>query len=56
MIQKGGLTVMGQYFAEGTVLSVPSYTVHRDVGRGCRPERWFECGQNMFNPFSTGPS
>lgn len=65
LVQKGGLTVMGQYFSEGTVLSVPNYTIHRDVsvwGKDVevyRPERWFECDQNTvqktFNPFSTGP-
>ncbi|KAF8635436.1 hypothetical protein AX15_000423 [Amanita polypyramis BW_CC] len=65
VVPKGGLTVMGQFFTEDTVLSVPSYTIHRDVGvwgedvEAYRPERWFERDQNAiqktFNPFSVGP-
>lgn len=62
---KGGLTVLGQHFVEGTILSVPSYTIHRDVNvwgedvEVYRPERWFERDQNAmqkaFNAFSVGP-
>ena len=62
---EGGLTVCGEFFPEGTVLSVPTYTIHRDPevwGRdveGFRPERWFEedekAIQKTFNPFSYGP-
>ncbi|KAF8348539.1 cytochrome P450 monooxygenase [Amanita rubescens] len=62
---KGGLTVSGQHFAEGTILSVPSYTIHRDVnvwGEDLdvfRPERWFERDQSAMqktlNTFSVGP-
>ncbi|KAF8329218.1 cytochrome P450 monooxygenase [Amanita rubescens] len=62
---KGGLTVSGQYFAEGTILSVPSYTIHRDVNvwgedvEVFRPERWFERDQSLMqktlNTFSVGP-
>ncbi|KAK2461176.1 hypothetical protein APHAL10511_006703 [Amanita phalloides] len=65
LVPKGGITVMGQNFVEGTVLSVPSYTIHRDVGvwgedvEVYRPERWFGRDQNAiqktFNPFSVGP-
>ena len=65
LVPQGGLTVLGQHFVEGTVLSVPSYTIHRDVNvwgedvEVYRPERWFERDQNAmqktFNPFSVGP-
>ncbi|KAH8105770.1 cytochrome P450 monooxygenase pc-bph [Phellopilus nigrolimitatus] len=61
----GGLSVLGRAFPAGTVLSVPSYTVHRDArawGADAgvfRPERWFERDpvemQRAFNPFSVGP-
>lgn len=64
-VPKGGMMVCGQFFAEGTVLSVPSYTIHRDRGvwgedfEAYRPERWFERDQTLmqktFNPFSYGP-
>lgn len=56
---------MGKYFPEGTVLSVPSYSIHRDRRiwgedtEAYRPERWFERDaadlQKTFNPFSIGP-
>ncbi|KAF8155951.1 cytochrome P450 monooxygenase [Crassisporium funariophilum] len=62
---QGGLTVVGEYFPEGTVLSVPSYSIHRDTAiwgndvEDYRPERWFERDaadiQKTFNPFSVGP-
>ncbi|KAF9010111.1 cytochrome P450 monooxygenase pc-bph [Cyathus striatus] len=65
VVPEGGLTVLGQYFPEGTVLSVPSYSIHRDPtiwGEDVevyRPERWFEqdyaAMQKTFNPFSVGP-
>ncbi|KAJ7244037.1 cytochrome P450 monooxygenase pc-bph [Mycena rebaudengoi] len=50
------------YFRAGAVLSVPTYTIHRDpVVWGAdvdafRPERWFEADgmQCAFNPFSVG--
>ncbi|KAF9043501.1 cytochrome P450 monooxygenase [Hymenopellis radicata] len=61
----GGLTILGNYFPEGTILSVPSFTVHRDPTiwgddvEAYRPERWFEQDQagiqKTFNPFSVGP-
>ena len=51
--------------AEGAVLSVPTYTIHRDKAvwgedaDAFRPERWFEQDkvevQKTFNPFSFGP-
>jgi len=65
VVPDGGLTVTGKYFPPGTVLSVPSYTIHRDVNiwgddvEAFRPERWFEqdsvAMQKTFNPFSFGP-
>ncbi|KAL0959891.1 hypothetical protein HGRIS_011559 [Hohenbuehelia grisea] len=65
VIPEGGLTVLGQHFPAGTVLSVPSYTIHRDPSvwgedvDEFRPERWYEgdVGKMMrtFNPFSFGP-
>ncbi|KAI5116460.1 hypothetical protein M0805_005873 [Coniferiporia weirii] len=65
VVPEGGLTVLGKTFPEGTVLSVPSYTIHRDTGvwgadaEVFRPERWFELDQaemqRAFNPFSFGP-
>ncbi|KAG5642361.1 hypothetical protein DXG03_002958 [Asterophora parasitica] len=68
VVPEGGLTILGQHFPEGTVVSVPSYTIHRDEGiwgedvEAYRPERWEEGGkegdarrQKTFNPFSVGP-
>lgn len=65
VVPESGLTVLEQHFPEGTVLSVPSYSIHRDVTvwgedvEAYRPERWFErdivAMQKTFNPFSTGP-
>lgn len=65
LVPEGGLVVNGKTFPEGTVLSVPSYTIHRDKevwGEDAdlfRPERWFERDQALlqraFNPFSFGP-
>ncbi|PCH44767.1 cytochrome P450 monooxygenase [Wolfiporia cocos MD-104 SS10] len=65
IVPEGGLTVRGQFFPEGTVLSVPSYTIHRDREvwgadvDAFRPERWMELDKNAvqktFNPFSFGP-
>jgi benzoate 4-monooxygenase len=59
------MTISGQFFPEGTVLSVPSYTVHRDPtvwgedADAYRPGRWFgdnqAAMQKTFNPFSVGP-
>ncbi|EPS94357.1 hypothetical protein FOMPIDRAFT_1134482 [Fomitopsis schrenkii] len=64
-VPPGGLTVCGRYFPEGTILSVPTYTVHRDPeiwgydADVFRPERWIERDktelQKAFNPFSFGP-
>ncbi|PSR74400.1 hypothetical protein PHLCEN_2v9908 [Hermanssonia centrifuga] len=65
LVPEGGLTVFGRYFPEGTVLSVPTFTIHRDQAvwgedvEAYRPERWFEQDkveiQKAFNPFSFGP-
>lgn len=65
VVPEGGLTVSGRYFSPGTVLSVPSYSIHRDKAIWgddvdvFRPERWFERSQadiqKTFNPFSFGP-
>ncbi|KAH8101888.1 cytochrome P450 monooxygenase pc-bph [Cristinia sonorae] len=65
LVPEGGLTVCGRTFPEGTCLSVPTYTIHRNKevwGEDAdefRPERWFELDKNdiqkAFNPFSYGP-
>ena len=65
IVPEGGMTIQNHFFEQGTVLSVPSYTIHRDVGvwgddaSVFRPERWFEgdadAMQRTFNPFSYGP-
>ena len=65
VVPEGGLYVLGKFFPEGTVLSVPSYTIHRNPEiwghevETFRPERWFEQDQSgiqkTFNPFSYGP-
>jgi len=62
---EGGLTIDGIHFPQGTILSVPTYTIHRDKDAWgddvdeYRPERWFERDhatiQKAFNPFSFGP-
>ena len=65
IVPEGGLHVSGKFFLGGTILSVPSYSIHRnpeiwgnDV-ETFRPERWFEQDrtgiQKTFNPFSYGP-
>jgi len=62
----GGVYFEGKHFPMGTVLSVPSYTLHHDIdiwGEDVEvfdPDRWLpECltqRQKMaFNPFSHGP-
>lgn len=51
-LPNGGLTISGRFFKEGTILSVPSYTIHRDVavwGEDAdqfRPERWIMIKQD----------
>ncbi|KAJ4470810.1 cytochrome P450 monooxygenase pc-bph [Lentinula aciculospora] len=68
LVPKDGMTVEGVTFLEGTVLSVPSYTIHRDTEvwgddiEDFHPERWLnlvgdkkELVNKTFNPFSVGP-
>lgn len=68
LVPKGGMAVEGVTFPEGTILSVPSYTIHRDTEvwgddiEDFRPERWLgldgdrkELINKTFNPFSVGP-
>lgn len=59
-----GVTLQGHYFPPGTVLSVPSYTMHHSTAiwgadaEEFRPERWDSVTarqKNAFIPFSTGP-
>ena len=59
-----GVTVHGHFFPPGTVLSVPSYTIHHskaiwgEDADSFRPERWnniTEEQKNAFIPFSYGP-
>ncbi|RYP92436.1 hypothetical protein DL770_001453 [Monosporascus sp. CRB-9-2] len=59
-----GVTLMGHYFPPGTVLSVPSYTIHHSKeiwgpdADEFRPERWESLTprqKNAFIPFSYGP-
>ncbi|KDQ19990.1 hypothetical protein BOTBODRAFT_27392 [Botryobasidium botryosum FD-172 SS1] len=65
IVPAGGLEVSGRFFPPGSVLSVPSYTIHRDPEvwgedvEEYRPERWLVEDDTMiqktFNPFSFGP-
>lgn len=65
VVGEGGLDISGRHFKEGTIVSVPSYTIHRNTKvwgddiEEYRPERWFERDSNLiqktFNPFSVGP-
>ncbi|KAH9937982.1 cytochrome P450 monooxygenase pc-bph [Amylocystis lapponica] len=65
VVPEGGLTVLGETFKEGTVLSVQAYTVHRDPdvwgvdAEDFRPERWLEGDakelHKAFSPYSLGP-
>ncbi|KAF8756988.1 Cytochrome P450 monooxygenase [Rhizoctonia solani] len=62
IVPKGGLEICGERFKEGTILSVPSYSLHHnrelwgDDYESFKPERWFgrEPGKE-YNPFSFGP-
>ncbi|KAI1260752.1 cytochrome P450 [Xylariaceae sp. FL1019] len=59
-----GIYIHGHYFPPGTVLSVPTYSIHHsskiwgpDVEE-FRPERWYDATprqKNAFIPFSHGP-
>lgn len=66
VVPAGGAWVCGQFFKEGTVLSTPTYTVHRDErvwgpdALEFRPERWIGAPnraemENNFLGFSYGP-
>ncbi|KAJ4325152.1 hypothetical protein N0V94_000866 [Neodidymelliopsis sp. IMI 364377] len=65
MIPPGpGLTISGRHFPQGTVLSVPSYTIHHSKeiwgpdADTFRPERWEKITERQkaaFIPFSYGP-
>ncbi|KAK0495831.1 cytochrome P450 [Armillaria luteobubalina] len=65
IVPEGRMSVHGHFFPEGAILSMPSYTIHRDPEvwgddvEEYRPERWFERDnaliQKTFNPFSLGP-
>ncbi|KAK0204124.1 cytochrome P450 monooxygenase, partial [Desarmillaria ectypa] len=65
VVPEGGMMVSGKYFPGGTVVSAPTYTIHRDPTvwgtdvKEYRPERWFECDSlavsKAFTPFSVGP-
>lgn len=59
-----GIELLGHFFPPGTVLSVPSYTMHHSTAiwgadaDEFRPERWDALTarqKNAFIPFSTGP-
>jgi benzoate 4-monooxygenase len=53
--------VCGEKFGPGSVLSVPSFTIHRDQSvwgedvEKFRPERWFEAGTDVQAGTGTGP-
>ncbi|CUA67178.1 Cytochrome P450 86A1 [Rhizoctonia solani] len=58
------ITIRGQTFKAGSVISVPSYTTNRmsvwgDDAEAFRPERWLDDDAGSFNkyfvPFSVGP-
>ncbi|KAF5586377.1 benzoate 4-monooxygenase [Fusarium subglutinans] len=59
-----GVTLHGRYFGPGTVLSVPTYTIHHSTeiwgpdADEFKPERWenlTDKQKNAFIPFSYGP-
>jgi benzoate 4-monooxygenase len=59
-----GITLCGHHFPQGTVLSVPAYTIHHSKeiwgpdADSFKPERWEKLSEkqkNAFIPFSYGP-
>lgn len=64
VVGEAGVSFDGEHFPPGTVLSVPSYTIHHmaeiwgpDVEE-FKPERWLKLSERQrlaFNPFSYGP-
>lgn len=64
VVPKGGLTIAGQFIAEGVTVSVPTYTLLRDPiafesPDEFRPDRWLTGDTTKMAkahfPFSTGP-
>ncbi|KAK4939797.1 hypothetical protein LTR10_019970 [Elasticomyces elasticus] len=65
VVPKGGAMACGRFFEEGTTLSTPTYTVHRDSrvwgpdAQEFKPERWRREGaadlEKAFLGFSYGP-
>ncbi|KAG8713699.1 hypothetical protein FRC11_011368 [Ceratobasidium sp. 423] len=55
------LEVCGEKFGPGSILSVPSFTIHRDQAiwgenvEAFRPERWLEAGVEVQAGVGTGP-
>ncbi|KAL6882273.1 cytochrome P450 [Trichoderma longibrachiatum] len=59
-----GVSICGEFFTAGTVLSVPTYTIHHSTdiwgpdAEEFKPERWLSVTQRQkdaFIPFSHGP-
>ena len=65
VVQAEGLTVLGKTFPPGTIVSVPTYTTHREKrvwgedAEEYNPDRWLSADaskyQKAFNAFSVGP-
>ncbi|KAH9239388.1 hypothetical protein K456DRAFT_32770 [Colletotrichum gloeosporioides 23] len=64
VVPKGGRMIAGRYVTEGVTVSVPTYTLLRDVetfedAETYRPQRWIDGDKNkmlkVHLPFSTGP-
>lgn len=54
VVSEDGLHIYGRYFPAGAIVSVPTYTIHRDKGvwgedvEVYRPERWEEAGKEQL--------
>ncbi|CAE6467611.1 unnamed protein product, partial [Rhizoctonia solani] len=54
IVPKGGLEICGEHFKEGTILSVPSYSLHHNRElwgndyEEFKPERWFGRGKHLW--------
>jgi len=68
IVPAGGMTILGRHFKEGTCVSVPTYSMHRneavwgETANEFYPERWLDADaetkarmQQCFAPFSVGP-
>jgi len=64
VVSEGGAVIAGEFFKEGTVVSCPTYTIHRhpkafEDPDGFHPERWLGRGkydrEKYFLAFSYGP-